>query len=169
MKICMSFKSMEPPTSSYYSISLTTIYGFWLSQTGHSKLSYSVPVLSNFFKFTTFISLHTSFSHLIVRFPLVSILLFFFTNNKEFIFCMWPNHPILWALKILWCLLHQSNNPAKHYFNILQVYSPVHSGANIFFKICLSNIPILLLSCSLTVHISEAYVTTGLIRVCYSF
>ena len=47
MKICMSFKSMEPPTSSY-SIRFTTIYGFWLSQTGHSKLSYSVPVLSSF-------------------------------------------------------------------------------------------------------------------------
>jgi hypothetical protein len=63
-------------------------------------------------------------------------------------------------------LIKQSNLALLH---ILQVFSPVHSGSNIFFKICLSNIHSLLLSCSFRVHISEAHVTTGLLRVRYSF
>ena len=98
MKICKSFKSMELPTSFLsYSISFTTIYGFWLSQTDHSKL----PIQCRSFQFVTyiiFISLHTSSSHLIlglpVRSPLVAILIFF-TIHAEFIICMWPNHLIL--------------------------------------------------------------------------
>jgi hypothetical protein len=44
---------------------------------------------------------------------LVAILIFF-TIHAEFIICMWPNHLIPWALKISWCLLHQSNNPVQH-------------------------------------------------------
>jgi hypothetical protein len=62
--------------------------------------------------------------------------------------------------------IKQSSSTLLH---ILQVHSPANSGPNTFFMICLSNIQGLLLSCSLRVHISEAYVTTGLIRVCYSF
>jgi hypothetical protein len=43
-------------------------FGFWFSQPGHSKPSYSVPILSNFFTITI-ISLHTSFRHLILGLP----------------------------------------------------------------------------------------------------
>jgi hypothetical protein len=78
---------------------------------------------------------------------------------------MWPNYLILWVLinaTMSDSLIRRSSSALIH---MLQIFSSVRSGPNIFLKICLSNRRDLFLSCSLRVHVSDAYVSTGLKRV----
>jgi hypothetical protein len=48
----------------YYSISFATLCGFWISQQGHSKPSYSMPVLSNFYLDRIYFMKSLDFRHL---------------------------------------------------------------------------------------------------------
>jgi hypothetical protein len=97
----------------------------------------------------------TSSNHLILGLPVIRLPTVFhskilFTIFEESILCMWPNHPILWALITLTISAPLIRRSSLALLHILQVLSPVRSGPNIFLKISLSRIGLwgLFLSCS---------------------
>jgi hypothetical protein len=53
---------------------------------------------------------------------------------------MWPNHLILWTLVNLKISAPWIRKSSSALLCILQVLSPVHSGPNIFLKLCLTNV-----------------------------
>jgi hypothetical protein len=91
-----------------------------------------------------------------------------FAMLLECILCVWPNHLIFWAvinIMIYAALIKWSSSDLLFIFH---VFSPVCSRPNVFPRIYLSNIQSIYLPSSLRVHVSEAYVATGLIRINYT-
>jgi hypothetical protein len=153
---------------------LTTLCGFWFSQRRHSKLFYPLLIPSNF-------SLsaplgrqihHPTISILVfpvIAFLLVSIQISFILLAvlEVSVLCMRPNHLILWALINLTISCPLITWPNLALFLILHIYFPICIGPKIFRKICLSKTRIRISTFLVSVHVSEANVTTGHMRVRY--
>ena len=92
----------------------------------------------------------------------------FLTVTVSGILCRWPNQLSLWALlwlTIFLCFISLSNSSLVLIFHIW--FSFV--GPNILLKISLSKTSNFWIMVSFSTHVSEAYVTIGLMTVLYNF
>lgn len=157
----------SPPLRPSASISFTTLCEFWLSQPGPSKRRFlavfsilTCSCLDNHHPtilFLIFLSL---------VFPLVSFLIFVLPSLRCQSFICGPT---IWSFGLQYLMNLTMPTPitqrSSELLRILYVFSSVRSGPNIFLRICLPNIRSVFLACTFTVHVSEAYVIAGFVKV----